>query len=113
MEIICVPKDQDSLKRLDFDETIDGDLMEMFIKEKDYYQLEQTGIFSSVNTLIGSNIDNFEDERITDLLHLEKIMKSGLLDEERYDKTLTSIIEELKNFFQEALERRTGIFFYF
>lgn len=113
MKIICVPKDQDALKRLDFDVTIDGDLMEMIIKEKDYYKLEQTGIFSYVNKLIGSNIGDFEDEGITDLIHIEKVIKSGLLDKERYDKTHTSIIEELKIFFQEALKRRTGVFFYF
>lgn len=113
MKTICVPKDKDALKRLDFDEAIDRDLMEMSIMEEDYHELARTGVFNSVNELIGSNIDEFEDEGITDLVHLEKVIKSGLLDKERYDQTHTPIIEELKNFFQEALKRQTGVFFYF
>ncbi|PWG77870.1 hypothetical protein [Pararcticibacter amylolyticus] len=112
MKIICVPKHDQALNRLEFDENIEGDLIEISITEQVHSKLENIGFFDSINRLAGSNIDNFEDESITDKKILQKLMDSDVLDEKRYD-TLGLEVKKIKNLFEEALKYQTGIFFYF
>jgi hypothetical protein len=113
LKTICVPKSEDALKRLNYDQTIEGDLIEVILSEEVYNALLSTGIFVTFNTITGSNIDNFEDDSITDERALITVIESGILDITRYHYALEHIVIDLKLLFTEALKRRTGVFFYF
>jgi hypothetical protein len=113
MKFICVPVDNDALKRLDFDENIDGDLLEIILKEDIFDKLIAAGFFSSINKLTGAMIDNFEDEGITDAVFLRRVVESPLFEKTSNDNLLAPIVKEIEILFGEAIVRKTGIFFYF
>ncbi|WP_150309388.1 hypothetical protein [Arcticibacter tournemirensis] len=108
-----MPKNEEALHRLDFNQNIEGDLIEMSIDDTIYSNLENTSFFETINRLTGANIDKFEDESITDKEALEKVVSSEIFNEKRYDHSLYSIVRNIKALFEEALKCQTGIFFYF
>ena len=112
-KVIAVPKDEDAMKALDFDQATDGQLSELFLNDEDFKKLWTIGLFDSINELTGTLIDEYEDDNITDMSKLKLVLESSLLDEAKYSSELSLIISRIKDLFKEAQERGTGIFFYF
>ena len=113
MKNICVPKDQEALHRLDHNQNISGDLLEVNLDDQDFEKLWQSDFFTSINVLTNSIIDIFEDEHIVEAEKLKNVINSHLFENGKYDEDIFKIVGEIKKLFKEALQRKTGIHFYF
>ncbi len=110
---ITVPKDKKAEKSLDYDEAANEQLLEILIEEEDFTKLCQMNLFSTINEINNSNIDDFEDEVINNsyqmiqtIKHLQNKFK--LLNDETKD-----LVDRIINLFEEAVKRKTGIYFFF
>ena len=113
MKFICVPVNNDALRRLDFDKNIDGDLLQIILNDEIIDKLMAADFFSNINKLTGAMIDIFEDEGITDAACLRRVIESSLFEKMSNDSLLAPIVKEIEILFGEAIARKTGIFFYF
>lgn len=113
MKTICVPKDSLAQTRLDFDEAKPDELMELKIDDSIFKKLWDVGFFNSINKLTHSNIDNFEDECISERDQLMKVLNSNLFDKKLYAQELHQVIDGINDLFTKAITYRTGIYFYF
>lgn len=113
MKNICVPKNPEALHRLDYNQNISGDLLEVNLDDQDFEKLWQSDFFTSINVLTNSIIDIFEDEHILEPGKLETVINSDLFENAKYGQDILKITSELRTLFKEALQRKTGIHFYF
>ncbi len=113
MKLICVPLDNDAMKRLDFDENLPGDLMEIIITEQVYSELERCNFFAQINKLADANIDSFEDDCITDQEALKTVIESSFFKKLVCNSSTISVVTQIEKMFIEAINRGTGVFFYF
>lgn len=113
MKTICVPKNNLAQKHLDANECQPDELIELTIDEEVFNDLFNLGFFYSINNLAHSNIDNFEDDSITNKKFLLKILNSDLFNEKKYSKNLFDAISNIKDMFNKALTFKTGVYFYF
>jgi len=113
MKFICVPLNQDAQKRLDFDECKDGDLLKITFDDETFYKLWDAGFFAHINHITGTNIDNFEDDSITDQKLLKRVLESTLFEKFISNEALAPSVKSIKNLFIEAESLNTGVFFYF
>lgn len=109
MKCISVPVSQDAVQRLDFDESIDGDLFEVTLTDEQFNALFRTGVLSELNKLIEINIDEFEDEKIVGKRDL-KIARRLLGQLSASDSVKVGV---LLSQIDKAIEYDTGVYFYF
>lgn len=109
---IVTPKDKAAAELLNYDNATAIDLIELVLTEGQFNALNCYSIFSSLNEILGSNIDDFEDELITDDRQLE-IGLSYLRAISVKDGIARKVIEKIIYLFEEALSRKTGVYFYF
>ncbi|HBO21360.1 MAG TPA: hypothetical protein DD649_00530 [Providencia sp.] len=110
MKIITIPLSEEAMHRLDYNESIDGDLLELELSDNQLHILNKINLFETINYKLGLNIDDYEDESLHDMNKIEslnEILKSVLNEE---NKNIIDSILELTNM---ALSRKTGVFFYF
>lgn len=110
MKAIYVPKSKEAMKRLDYDECLADDLLELHLNNEDYAYLNEIGLFEEINKRIGKCIDEYEDEEITKLEDLIKIHSITL---KLYKKTKKNILLNFLSKIQFAIDYKTGVFFYF
>lgn len=109
---IVTPKDKAAAELLDYDKAAAIDLIELVLTEEQFKALNCAGVFSGLNEILGSNIDDFEDELISG----DKQLEMGL----NYlwaipvkDEIARKVIEKIIYLFEEARSRKTGVYFYF
>lgn len=112
-KIITVPKDRNAMDALDLNQANEDQLLELRISEGDFKVVWETGLFQEMNQIIHSNIDIAEDESISDIEALQKLLDSNIFTIADYAPGQTDIIDQLRNLIIAAIERNTGIFFYF
>ncbi|KEA53971.1 hypothetical protein DT73_04035 [Mangrovibacter sp. MFB070] len=110
MKSILVPTSQESMSRLDFDNCIDGDLIDINISDDDFSAMMNLGLIELLNKSLDLYIDEFEDEEIVgsdELNHAKIIIENHFTigKEKMVDIVLTQI--------NKAIKYNTGIFFYF
>lgn len=103
-KIIFVPKDKEAEYALDIDSAVPEQLVEFELTNEEFDELWNSGVFSLINKISGGNIDDFEDEHITDLNIIGKV-----LDELKKNRINSDIVR----MFELALKYRTSIHFYF
>lgn len=113
MKTISVPKNNEALDRLDYNKTEEGDLFEVFLGDDVFDELSKLGFFQVINKIAHSNIDNFEDEVITEEIYLNNILNSDIFSEKKYDAEIFKVVKKIEELFFRALKYKTGIFFYF
>ncbi|WP_158989503.1 hypothetical protein [Mucilaginibacter sp. L196] len=113
MKIICVPKDSIAEKRLEYDLAESDELIELNFEDESFYKLWNTGFFNSINKMIGIIIDDFEDEHISNITEIKKVIDSDIFSNYSLDKKLDIITEKIKSLFEEAYKRKTSIRFFF
>ena len=113
MKTICVPKNSEALDKLDYNKTEKGDLFEISLTDDMFFELSKIGFFQIINELAHSNVDNFEDEAITEEIYLNNVLKSDIFSKEKYNVEAFKVIKDIEGLFIRALECKTGIFFYF
>ncbi|MDN4015117.1 hypothetical protein QX233_21960 [Chryseobacterium gambrini] len=103
-KIIIVPKNKEAEIALDYDTANPDQLVELNLESDEFEKLLNANIFTLINKVANSNIDDFEDEHITDLnlirLSLNELKK-------------TNDAEEINKMFELALLYETSIHFYF
>lgn len=111
MKCIAVPVTPDAMKRLDYDQCQKGDLVEVIVEEHDYNALWDSGIIERLNNKLDKNIDDYEDENITDL---DELRQCRVIISERMNEVPSSrILEKLYSQVNLAIHYKTGVFFFF
>lgn len=110
MKYISVPVDINAMQRLDFNNNVDGDLVELQLDKNSYDSLLRTNIIDQLNCNLGINIDDFEDEKIDDIdsLILARTIVENLMKTDKSD-ILAKLLIQVNN----AINYKTGLFFYF
>ncbi|GHU87408.1 hypothetical protein FACS189476_02810 [Spirochaetia bacterium] len=111
MKYICVPLSKEAKARLDYNENIDGDLVEINISESDFFQLWDTGLFDSLNEKLDLMFDIGEDEEIKELNKMEKAKEIVGNYYKKYKDII--LLGEIMDLIDVAIRNKTGIFFYF
>ncbi|KES12223.1 hypothetical protein SASC598O11_003180, partial [Snodgrassella alvi SCGC AB-598-O11] len=73
MKNISVPVNKSAMERLDLDNCVDGDLIELILDEDNYKNLLESNVINQLNNELDINIDDYEDEKIIDL---DKLIKA-------------------------------------
>lgn len=108
MKVICVPVSLEAMTRLDYDQSIDGDLIEINLNQNLYNEIWESVFFDRVNFLTNKNIDDYEDESIDDMNDLRMLLAilSNYLDQ-------NSFFKEMYDLVKLAIKFETGVFFFF
>jgi hypothetical protein len=61
---ISPPLNALAMQRLDIDEAQPGDLAELILTNDQYADLSNSGVFEKINKILGTLIDEYEDESI-------------------------------------------------
>ncbi|MEJ5049491.1 hypothetical protein WH221_06600 [Chryseobacterium culicis] len=102
---IIVPKNKEAEIALDYDVAGSDQIVELSITNGEFKKLWDRGIFILINKISNSNIDDFEDEHIT---NLDSIYNS--LNELKKNSNSSN---EINRMFELALSYGTSIHFYF
>ncbi|MBS0032458.1 hypothetical protein ACTJJ0_34635 [Chitinophaga sp. 22321] len=105
---IVVPKDQEAKRALDYDKATSEQLIELVLDETEFKKLWGTGFFELINNIAEVNIDNYEDEAVEEKEKLEKVLASEI-----FTITIIDKVKQIKSLFEEALKRKTGVYFFF
>ena len=112
--LIIVPKDLVAMEALDYDKADDEQLIIMPLNEKEFNLLFYNRVFNLINDLGEIIIDDFEDDQVTDKAKLIKIEQALIsVKNKQKGKQIETILEKLINLFSEAIQRNTGVYFYF
>lgn len=109
MKSITVPISKEAMKRLDFNECLDGDLVEIKLNESEFDKMWSSGVFEIINDAFEKNIDIYEDEYLVGIDNLVQAKK--LIDKEFHGADQP--VQELLLMLDKAIENNTGIFFFF
>ena len=105
MRYITVPINKEAMIRLDYDQNIEGDLVEITITEEELDSLWK--LFQELNLLLGIHIDDYETEEVTDykkLLEMKEILIANNTD---------YLTKKILHLIELAIDYKTGIFFFF
>lgn len=73
MKTITVPLSKEAMHRLDYNESIDGDLLELELSDNELHILNKVNLFETINYKLGLNIDDYEDENLHDMSKIENL----------------------------------------
>lgn len=104
-KLIIVPKDKDAEVALDYDWATQEQIIELSLTDEEFERLWSEGIFTLINRISNANIDDFEDEHITDL---NSISNSYI-----ELKNTPHGTEDIIKMFELAINYKTSIHFYF
>ncbi|MHA3736986.1 hypothetical protein ACXR0M_15145 [Pseudomonas sp. Eth.TT006] len=110
MKTISVPLTVEAMNRLDFDECLPGDLEEIDLSEDEFTALLKTNIIENINSTLGIFIDEYEDEKIQGISKLEASLK---IFQEAFKNTKCETIKKIIKLNESAIQKNTGLFFYF
>lgn len=108
-KFITVPRDKEAEKALDYGEATDDQLIEVRLTDSEFDELWRAGVFDIMNEITEAMIDYFESAEIVEKEKLEKVLESDAFDK----NAVVDKLAQIKVLFQEALERGTGVYFFF
>jgi hypothetical protein len=79
----------------------------------EFKKLQNSNFFTSINDMVDVNIDDYEDENITNRKELKLIIESNIFNPNLYDNDVLFAVSAIKELFFEALSRKTGVYFFF
>lgn len=110
MRVVSFPLSVVAMGRLEFDRCLDGDLSDLYLSDGEYSFLHGLGIFNKINSILMVNIDDYEDEKVvgeSDLIMLKSIVIEESIAREE------EILKKLVLHVDQAIELKTGVYFYF
>lgn len=113
MKVICVPKSLEAESRLDLNESHTDDTDEVSLDVNVFYKLFNSGVFSKINSITGSLIDDFEDSNIRGRKKITMVLESGILNQNFEEIEVASALKEIGSLFQKAWDYNTGVYFFF
>lgn len=106
---IVVPTSQEAQQRLDLDQCLPGDLEELALSPEQWALLSRSDLLPSLNRALGSLIDDYEDASIQGQAALATALSILMQAATPGDELIHTLIALNRL----ALERDTGLFFYF
>lgn len=110
---ITVPKDREAMIALDYNTASSEQLYELLLTEETFQSLWNIGLFQEINEIASTNIDFAEDESITEVNTIIKLIESVTFNRVYLNKEINTIISQIKELLLKAIDCKTGIFFYF
>lgn len=110
---VVVPKDRAAQAALDTDTADPKDLVEVSLDEDQFRALMSGGVFAAINRVAASNIDDFEDETISDPDALQAALAELRAIRARSEGEVAGGVEVLIRLFMEAQRHRTEVDFFF
>lgn len=110
MKLICTPLSKKAMSLLDVDACPSTLLERLLLTNSEYLQLEKSGLFDIINTSLKKNIDDYEDEYIVAHKELEQMLET--LKKHSLPEN-PKLLEKLISINESALDKETGVFFYF
>ncbi|NBB18478.1 hypothetical protein GVN20_03835 [Runella sp. CRIBMP] len=110
---IIVPIDKNAEQALDYNKATEEQLIESSLTPDEFVLLESLGIFQLINEEGSSNIDDYEDDFVSEEEAIKKVIKALRLKEATLDKDLLPLVAKIRTLFEKALIRGTGVYFYF
>lgn len=107
--LMSVPKDKAAEHALDYDEAEPNQLIEIEMNETEFEALYAAGVFDAINEMTDAMIRDYEDAEIVKREELELVLNSDVFSK----PVATDKLAQIKVLFQEALERGTGVYFFF
>ncbi|WP_426482440.1 hypothetical protein [Chryseobacterium sp. R2ACT005] len=104
-KLIIVPKDRNAEFALEYGWAIPEQMIELSLTNEEFEKLWLEGVFSLINRMSNSNIDDFEDEHITNLDSIYNLLNEL--------KKNSNSSDEINRMFELALSYGTSIHFYF
>jgi molecular chaperone DnaK (HSP70) len=108
-KFITVPKDKAAEEALNYAEATEDQLIEVRLTDAEFDELWQAGVFDTMNEITEAMIDYFESAEIVEREELEKVLESDAFDKH----AVVDKLAQIKVLFQEALDRGTGVYFFF
>ena len=109
MKLVLVPLTTEALRRLDLDESLPGDIVELELSDEDYALISKSGVLDKINSSLGKMLDEYEDESIQGRSSLSA---SLTIFNEAYNATRHDVISRIISMNELAIENDTGMFFY-
>lgn len=112
-KIISVPLTEQANKALYFGQDVENDVTDVVLSQGEFDALWRDGIWDKINVNFNLWIDEYEDENISDLENINRLIKY-LENVEVSDHPMA--ISGLQKFFKQlkvAAEKKTAVFFYF
>lgn len=110
MKYLTVPVNTSAMERLDFDDCIDGDLIELTLDEEHYANLLKSNIINQLNSALKVNIDDYEDEKI---VNIDNLVTAKTIIQNSINSNNSEVLVQLLNQVDNAIKYKTGLFFYF
>lgn len=110
MKYISVPVNTSAIRRLDFDDCMDGDLIESTLDEDNYANLLKSNVINQLNNELGLSIDDYEDEKI---INIDKLITGKNIIQNSIISNNSELLIQLLTQVDNAIKYKTGLFFYF
>ncbi len=104
-KLIIVPKNKEAEIALDYDKVESEHITEWNVSNEEFEKLWIEGVFSLINKVSGTNIDDYEDEHLNDL----NLISHSLSELKKKQYSFRKMIE----MFELAIYYKTSIHFYF
>ncbi len=112
MKVITVPLNKRAQEDLDYNNSNTDDLIELAISDEAYFVLEKE-VFLDFNKICNVLIDNYEDEKIIGTYNLKRLLEFMESDTITEKAEAIPKYNEIKSMIIEAINRETGIYFFF
>lgn len=109
MKWVVVPTSKEAMQRLDLDQCRPGDLEQLTLSAEQWAALSGSDLLPSLNRALGTLIDDYEDASIQG----QAALVTALSILTRAATAQAPLIHKLIALNRLALERDTGLFFYF
>ncbi|MGR3965425.1 hypothetical protein FW800_13345 [Pseudomonas sp. 910_23] len=110
MKLICTPLTGEAMFLLDLNACPNDQMERVVLTSIEHQQLLKSGIYEEINDSLKKIIDDYEDEHINtseELNEMLRILKKKSLPEN------PELLEKIIHLTQLAIDRKTGVFFYF
>ena len=110
---IIVPLDSQAMRELDWNSADPSRLVEYCVEEGAFELLSSSGVFEAVNSACSTMIDDYEDQG---LVGEDALLRGNVALMEMFlsaSPALRTALSPIIRFFCEAIERGTGVFFFF
>jgi len=84
----------------------------LYLSDNEFGLLWKNGFFKLINETVDANIDDYEDASIKGIESLFKVIKAiGL--QQNWGDECNYLVKNIMTLLEEAINRNTGIYFYF
>lgn len=108
MRYICSPISKNAMDNLNIGIENEDELLDIAIDDEQYKKMWDLGFFNEINLVLNKYIDDYEDESITSTFDLIKLMELNC----KYKKN-GGVFLEIEKLILNAINNKTGVFFFF